>query len=267
MKFDSPLFDQLRVKPDKDRRRKTDGPVCEWAGCKEKATHRAPKGRGREKDYWRFCLNHVREYNQSYNFFTGMSDAAVLAYQKDALTGHRPTWKMGTGKGAARPDFKAFSGNGDPFGLFGEGLRAEQQAQAETRVRSQCRAQSARYARPRCRRNTPAGENAVQGTGQTPPSRRQWRRPLDRRPPGRDHSVVQLSEIGRLRLIGRWSRRNPAAPFGMAPSPILLKKLIVPFVRPGFSPPWPSAKLPPHQPDRTIWTASGLRGSEATEDQ
>src|SRR6185312_4350182 len=133
MKFDSPLFDKVRVKPDKDRRRKTDGPACEWAGCKEKATHRAPRGRGREKDYWRFCLNHVRAYNQSYNFFKGMSDAAVLAYQKDALTGHRPTWKMGTGKGGVRPDFKAFTGDGDPFELFGEGMRAEQQAKAETR--------------------------------------------------------------------------------------------------------------------------------------
>ena len=133
MKFDSPLFDRIRVKPDKDRRPKSGGPVCEWAGCKEKATHRAPKGRGREKDYWRYCLQHVREYNQAYNFFAGMSDASVMAYQKDALTGHRPTWKMGTGKGTIRPDFQAFAGPADPFGLFSEGVRAEQRARAETR--------------------------------------------------------------------------------------------------------------------------------------
>jgi len=75
----------------------------------------------------------VREYNQSYNFFAGMSDAAVMAYQKDALTGHRPTWKMGTGKGAARPDLRAFGNHADPFGLFGEGLRSEQQARADAR--------------------------------------------------------------------------------------------------------------------------------------
>jgi hypothetical protein len=131
MKFDSPLFDRIRVKPDKDRRRKTDGPECQWEGCTEKATHRAPKGRGNDQDYWRFCLGHVREYNQSYNFFKGMSDAAVSAYQKDALTGHRPTWKMGTGKGGVRPDFQAFTGDTDPFGLFGEGARAEQRAKAE----------------------------------------------------------------------------------------------------------------------------------------
>jgi hypothetical protein len=133
MKFDSPYFDKVRVKPDKDRRPKTGGPQCQWAGCTEKATHRAPKGRGREKDYWSYCLAHVRAYNQSYNFFKGMSDAAVMAYQKDALTGHRPTWKMGTGKTTVRPDFSAFSNRGDPFGLFGEGMRAEQQAKAETR--------------------------------------------------------------------------------------------------------------------------------------
>jgi curved DNA-binding protein CbpA len=133
MKFDSPLFDRVRVKPSQDRRTKTDGPTCEWVGCKEKATHRAPKGRNRENEHWRFCLNHVREYNQSYNFFAGMNDAAVMAYQKDALTGHRPTWKMGTGKGASRPDVRSFGAQGDPFDLFSEGLRAEQQARAETK--------------------------------------------------------------------------------------------------------------------------------------
>ena len=131
MKFDSPLFDRIRVKPSKDRRVKTEGPGCQWHACKEKATHRAPKGRGGDKDYWHFCLAHVRQYNQSYNFFAGMNDAAVMAYQKDALTGHRPTWKMGTGKRGARPDPRAIGGNNDPFDLFGEGMRAEQQARAE----------------------------------------------------------------------------------------------------------------------------------------
>src|SRR5471032_254339 len=80
------LFDKIRVKPDKDRRAKTGGPVCEWHGCKETATNKAPKARGGDKEYWNYCLKHAREYNQSYNFFAGMNDAAVLAFQKDALT-------------------------------------------------------------------------------------------------------------------------------------------------------------------------------------
>src|SRR5262249_46494232 len=51
-------------------------------------------------------------------------------------TGHRPTWKMGTGKGAFRPDLGGQGNTSDPFGLFGEGLRAEQQARAEAETRT-----------------------------------------------------------------------------------------------------------------------------------
>ena len=118
MKFDSPLFDSIKVKPSKDRRKKTDGPNCEWAGCKEKATHKAPKGRGLEKDYWNYCVNHVRQYNANYNYFAGMKDDEVLAYQKDALTGHRPTWKMGA-NGAKKGDSDLEAAS-DPFHMFSE---------------------------------------------------------------------------------------------------------------------------------------------------
>jgi len=90
MKTDSPLFDSIRVKPDKDRRPRNALPGCEWPRCEAAATHRAPKGRLRENEHWRFCLGHVREYNHSYNFFAGMSDDAIAKYQKDAVTGHRP---------------------------------------------------------------------------------------------------------------------------------------------------------------------------------
>ena len=95
MKFDSPLFDRIRVKPSEDRRARPEGPCCDWKGCANAATHRAPKARPRENEHWRFCIEHVREYNHSYNYFAGMSDAAVAQFQKDAITGHRPTWKLG----------------------------------------------------------------------------------------------------------------------------------------------------------------------------
>jgi hypothetical protein len=122
MKFDSPLFDRIRVKPAEARRPHVGLSACDWPGCHEDATHRAPKGRLREGEYWRFCLHHVREYNHSYNFFAGMSEDAIARYQKEAVTGHRPTWKIGVnGKRAAaggpqngRWQFFA----DDPFGLF-----------------------------------------------------------------------------------------------------------------------------------------------------
>jgi curved DNA-binding protein CbpA len=125
MKPDSPLFDRIRVKPDQDRRLRAECPACDWPGCNGAATHRAPKGRLRANEYWRFCLEHVREYNHSYNFFSGMSEEAIAKFQKDAVTGHRPTWKMGMAGGrgrAARPDAgRYYAGPAeDPFGVFGE---------------------------------------------------------------------------------------------------------------------------------------------------
>jgi hypothetical protein len=121
MKFDSPLFDRIRVKPSQDRRVHADNPACEWAGCGQKATHRAPKGRLREREYWRFCLDHVREYNHSYNYFAGMSTDEIARYQKAAVTGHRPTWKMGVGKRAGAGGQPGEYDNAhDPFGMFRE---------------------------------------------------------------------------------------------------------------------------------------------------
>src|SRR5438105_9435783 len=125
MKFDSPLFDRIRVKPAQDRRLRTDYSLCDWRGCRAVATHRAPKGRLREGEYWRFCLEHVREYNHAYNFFAGMSEDAVARYQKEAITGHRPTWKIGVnGKrsaaaGPQHADWQFYAD--DPFGLFQDG--------------------------------------------------------------------------------------------------------------------------------------------------
>src|SRR5262244_2891455 len=126
MKSDSPLFDRIRVKPDKDRRLRAQCPACEWPNCKAPATHRAPKGRLREREYWRFCLEHVREYNHAYNFFAGMSAEDIARYQKEAVIGHRPTWKMGMNGG--RPTSRShssrlhpdFGGADDPFGVFRE---------------------------------------------------------------------------------------------------------------------------------------------------
>ena len=126
MSTNSPLFYRIRVKPGQDRRPRTDLPGCQWPGCAEGATHRAPKGRLRAAEYWQFCLEHVREYNNSYNFFAGMSDDAIARYQKDDVTGHRPTWKMGSLGGKrtrpSRPDFRRSGWAAeDPLGLFGEG--------------------------------------------------------------------------------------------------------------------------------------------------
>jgi DnaJ domain len=126
MAIDSPLFDRIRVKPDQDRRLRAELPACQSPKCSAPATHRAPKGRLRASEYWRFCLEHVREYNNSYNFFAGMSEDAIAKYQKEAITGHRPTWKIGSIGGTQRDSRRSADSRGsgwaaeDPFSLFGD---------------------------------------------------------------------------------------------------------------------------------------------------
>lgn len=128
MKPNSKLFDRIRIRPDPDAEVKSRAPGCQWDGCTEAGVHRAPVGRMKEGEYFRFCLDHVRAYNKSYNYFSGLGDNDVARFQKEALTGHRPTWAMG-GNASARssPDIaQKRSGRAgyynrvrDPFNLFG----------------------------------------------------------------------------------------------------------------------------------------------------
>ncbi len=133
MKLDSKYFDCVRSRPRGARppEREEETPGCAWPGCEEKGTHKAPLGRGREGEYTRLCLEHVKEYNRSYNYFEGMSDEAVAAFQKDALTGHRPTRPMGLRGAKDTAGAERFSPEWsglyeDPFGLFrGASSRSE----------------------------------------------------------------------------------------------------------------------------------------------
>ena len=116
MNLDSPLFDRIRTNKAREAAEEPRAaPACDHPGCRRGAAHRAPKGRGREGEFWRFCLDHARAYNQSYNYFAGMDDEALRRFQKDALHGHRPTWAMGVNARAAPGDA---GGPQDPFGLF-----------------------------------------------------------------------------------------------------------------------------------------------------
>ena len=133
MNLKSKYFDCIRVKPDKDRLLREKSPDCEWPGCANPAEHPAPRGRGREGEYFNFCTDHVRQYNKSYNYFNGMSDSDVAEFQKANLTGHRPTWGMSTnGRKRAGIDENDPNPGGfthgfafdDPFGVLGGAMGA-----------------------------------------------------------------------------------------------------------------------------------------------
>jgi hypothetical protein len=124
MNLNSKYFDRIRIAPERPVVDETTPRACEWHGCNEVGGYRAPKGRQREGEYHNFCLDHVREYNKTYNYFAGMGNDDIVAYQRSAATGHRPTWKMGVEKkrGPEHADFRAwreaFHG---PFGMFADG--------------------------------------------------------------------------------------------------------------------------------------------------
>ncbi|WP_269931215.1 J domain-containing protein [Aminobacter sp. HY435] len=128
MKPNSKLFDKIRVRPDPEAELKSRAPTCQWDGCKEPGTHRAPVGRMAEGQYFKFCFDHVREYNKGFNYFSGLADGDIARFQKEALTGHRPTWTIGSNASArSAPDFaQQRSGRAgytnrmrDPHGMFG----------------------------------------------------------------------------------------------------------------------------------------------------
>ena len=118
MNLNSPIFDQIRVKPKIEQpvSVSANGPRCEHLSCDKPGEHRAPQGRLREGKYFCFCLEHVREYNATYNYFKGMSDGDVASFQKDAIVGHRPTWTMGAREGDH--GFAAGAATPDPMGPF-----------------------------------------------------------------------------------------------------------------------------------------------------
>jgi len=101
MTTNSKFFDSIRIRPKKEAEKKSSGPCCQWDGCDKPGTHRAPVGRMREGEYLHFCIDHVREYNKTFNYFSGLTDGDISKFQKDAITGNRPTWSTTTNKTAS----------------------------------------------------------------------------------------------------------------------------------------------------------------------
>ena len=84
---------------------------CAADGCLQEGSYPAPRSRSALRDYLWFCLEHVREYNKSWNYYEGLQGAALEAEIRRATTWERPSWKFATGK----PSENSFE---DPLGLF-----------------------------------------------------------------------------------------------------------------------------------------------------
>jgi len=101
---------------------------CDHAGCLEAGEFPAPKSKASLRSYYWFCLEHVRAYNAAWDFFRDMNQDQIERFQRDSVTGHRPTWPLGSGFARAAARDAA-----DPYGLFSEGGGFAPGADAEVR--------------------------------------------------------------------------------------------------------------------------------------
>lgn len=96
---------------------------CEWPCCEEAAEHRAPHSRERLQEYRWFCLEHVREYNKSWNYYAGLSEDEIDRLNRLDTIWQRPTWRLGSGP-TKRPN--GDYGFKDDFGFFHEEDESDQ---------------------------------------------------------------------------------------------------------------------------------------------
>lgn len=102
----SPFDYDVSVAADKQRRQRTRGKSgavetsqrhCDWPGCDVVGAYRAPHSPERLNEFRWFCLDHVRQYNAGWNFFTNCTEDEIDAQTQTDRTWERPTWALGKG--------------------------------------------------------------------------------------------------------------------------------------------------------------------------
>lgn len=73
-------------------------------GCTADGGYRAPRSRETLNQYWWFCLEHVRAYNASWDFYKGMSPAQIEAQLRADTAWQRPSWPLGRIGGGTVPE-------------------------------------------------------------------------------------------------------------------------------------------------------------------
>ena len=89
---------------------------CDKEGCNQPGQYRAPKNPRNLDDYFWFCKDHVREYNQNWNYFQGQSEEEFQAFLDNATVWERPTKPFGRG---VQEQAWARHGISDPMEILG----------------------------------------------------------------------------------------------------------------------------------------------------
>ena len=65
--------------------------ICDYKNCKKIGQYKAPIEKDNSKKFRWLCLDHIKEFNRSWDYFKGMSDQEVGMFLKSDMTWHKPT--------------------------------------------------------------------------------------------------------------------------------------------------------------------------------
>ena len=111
------------------------GGGCEMAGCAGLGEYRAPKSRTGVREYWWFCLDHVREYNAAWDYCKGMSPGEIEAQIRADTGWQRPTWPLGRTGGRSFDEDDLLR---DPLGAL-DGAAAKADARPARKIPAELR--------------------------------------------------------------------------------------------------------------------------------
>ena len=69
---------------------------CYNPDCKELGIYPAPKSKENLREYLYFCINCIREFNKSWNYFEGLNEQELEIEIRKSTTWNRHSWKFGT---------------------------------------------------------------------------------------------------------------------------------------------------------------------------
>jgi hypothetical protein len=132
----SPFEFDISVSADKKRRAKargmsgaieTSSRACNHEGCKSAGKFRAPKSPDMLEEFHWFCLEHIRKYNQKWNFFENHSEAEMEKQFAADRVWDRKTRPFGEGAqksstAQSHPEGRAWQrfGFDDPMEVLGD---------------------------------------------------------------------------------------------------------------------------------------------------
>jgi len=70
--------------------------ICDWKNCKEVGDFKAPNEKDNSKNFKWLCKKHIKLFNNSWDYFDGMSQVEIENFLKSDITWHRPTQKFGS---------------------------------------------------------------------------------------------------------------------------------------------------------------------------